>query len=262
MSRRPPHLRALVRSAAPTRDIPPDVRARSAKRVAKLAAVPFALSVWSAWGKAALAAVLVAAVGAAGLVASRAQPTTTATPARRTATARTTREPPPAPRPEARALATPPPAPVQTPLARAMVHAPVARSVAPAPERAVAPAATPVVLPAAPPVANNTVAPSTGLAAAPPSAHNGLLGELALVGEAQAALARDPEAVLAIAARHRAEYPGGHLLEESEFLSLDALHRLGRREAFAARADDFLRAHPRGPYAERVRRWIDSHSGD
>ena len=82
------------------------------------------------------------------------------------------------------------------------------------------------------------------------------------MGVAPAGRVGAPQAVLSIAARHRAEYPDGHLLEESEFLSLDALHRLGRREAFAARADDFLRAHPRGPYAERVRRWIVSHNGD
>jgi hypothetical protein len=264
MSRRSPQLRALLRAAEPTREIPPDVRARSAKRVAKLAALPLAVSVWSVWGKVVFAAVLVGAVVTARAVLVRETPPTPIAASRRLAVTPTSTRPTlPATPPVVRTLEAPalvPPRPARAPTPT------IARRAPPAATPTVAEVVTPAVThdtPVEPLRSTTNLTGGAGVVAPSRPVEDELLGELRLVGEAQSALSRDPEAVLAITARHRAEFPHGRLLEESEFLSLDALHRLGRREALALRAEDFLRAHPRGPYAERVRRWVDaSHRGE
>jgi hypothetical protein len=262
MKRRPRELRELLRDAAPTRDIPPEVRARSARRLARLAAAPVALGVWGAWGKVVVAAVLVGSLGAVAAARRHAAPAARP-PSPRLAPARSVPE---ARRSVAAPPAAPPPRaaePVATPTPVSRVAAPV-RSVAarraptPVTPEPVAPAPPPAAPPAPVPVLpSSSAAGSSAVGASPPPPVDPMVRELALLGEAQSTLARDPAAALAITDRHRAEFPRGRFVDESEVLALDALRRLGRVEALRARGEALLRAHPRSPYAVRVRAWLD-----
>jgi hypothetical protein len=132
------------------------------------------------------------------------------------------------------------PAPAEAPAAQAELAEPPANAVAPAKlrERA-APERTP--------------AERAALAPAQADAQSTLALELALLGDAQAALrAGQPEQALALAHQHQARFPAGVLREER--LGIESLSEcvLGRKDA--ARAQAFLRAAPESPLAARVRK--------
>ncbi|WP_437331623.1 hypothetical protein [Sorangium sp. So ce394] len=85
-----------------------------------------------------------------------------------------------------------------------------------------------------------------------------LLREAGRLAEVRAALARSPEAPLALLDEHRAEFPDGRLAAERELVAIDALLRSGRSGGARARAEAFLAQFPSSPHAGRVRRLIDA----
>jgi hypothetical protein len=85
-----------------------------------------------------------------------------------------------------------------------------------------------------------------------------LTREAALLGRAQATLASDPAAALEQLGEHLREFPHGQFAADREFLAVDALLRLGRREEARRRADALATDHPRSVYVARVRRMIGS----
>jgi hypothetical protein len=134
------------------------------------------------------------------------------------------------------------------------VAAPARAAVAPA----AAPAPSEPLLPEAPaPVTHAQPAPSRGPRTAAPARSlpaSRLAAEAALVVEARRALrAGDAGRALSQLEGARAELAGGALVQEREALTIEALSRLGRGPAAAARADAFLRAYPRSPHASAVR---------
>jgi hypothetical protein len=105
------------------------------------------------------------------------------------------------------------------------------------------------------PAGSGAASPATDIEhpeATPPAKR--LAEEVYLVDTARAALARnDPEAALAVLARHRAEFPAGALRVEVAVLGVRALLGAGRRAEAEREGSRVLAAHPTGPYAERVR---------
>ncbi|WP_437312937.1 hypothetical protein [Sorangium sp. So ce385] len=85
-----------------------------------------------------------------------------------------------------------------------------------------------------------------------------LLREAGRLAEIRAALARSPEAPLALLDAHRAEFPDGRLAAERELVAIDALLRSGRAGGARDRAEAFLAQFPSSPHAGRVRRLIDA----
>ncbi|WP_437629782.1 hypothetical protein [Sorangium sp. So ce854] len=85
-------------------------------------------------------------------------------------------------------------------------------------------------------------------------ARDELLREARRLAEIRAALARSPQASLALLDEHRAEFPGGQLAAERELIAIDALVRRGRPDQAHARAEVFLAQFPSSPHADRVRR--------
>ncbi|WP_437963660.1 hypothetical protein WMF04_28500 [Sorangium sp. So ce260] len=83
-----------------------------------------------------------------------------------------------------------------------------------------------------------------------------LLQEAGRLAEIRAALARSPEAPLALLDEHRAEFPRGRLAAERELIAIDALLRRGRADHARARAEAFLAQFPSSPHAGRVQRLI------
>lgn len=94
--------------------------------------------------------------------------------------------------------------------------------------------------PAVAPIARAAATPSPS-----PLPADALAAEASLLAAAQTAL-RDGDATraLAVAETHRARYPRGVLVEERERLAIEALLRLGRRDAAVLRARDFDRRFP------------------
>jgi hypothetical protein len=129
------------------------------------------------------------------------------------------------------------------------------RSTRPAPT--VAPSAKPVIV-APPPVAS-----SDQVREPPPAADAGisLSREIALLEAARAELGRRPGAALALLARHEAEFPGGTLAVEREFLTVSALERLGRRPEAEARAKALRARAPKSLYEQRLDQLFEDAGG-
>lgn len=77
--------------------------------------------------------------------------------------------------------------------------------------------------------------------------------EAKLLENARSALARDPARALQIAERHAQWHPQGQLAAEREFIAVDALLRLGRRQAAWQRAQPWLQRAPNSLYSNRLR---------
>ena len=77
--------------------------------------------------------------------------------------------------------------------------------------------------------------------------------ELALLGEAQRALPKDPALALAIVREHERRYPDGLLGQEREAVAVSALWQIGRRNEARQRAERFAEEHPRSTYLGRMR---------
>lgn len=85
-----------------------------------------------------------------------------------------------------------------------------------------------------------------------------LRAELAALDAARAKLSSgSPQGALAALDEYGRSYPRGLLRLEAEVLRIDALAQAGQTEAAKARASAFLRQHPKGVLAARVRRYAE-----
>lgn len=96
-------------------------------------------------------------------------------------------------------------------------------------------------------------APPAALHAQPPTDES-LAAESALLLRARSLLERDPAAALAVLATHDATFPRPHLADERDFMTVEALRRLGRSQEAQERAEGLIRRSPNSPYARLLRR--------
>jgi hypothetical protein len=122
-----------------------------------------------------------------------------------------------------------------------------AESVPPATASIESPPRTPVAPPKA--SAPRPPTPSPNLEQ-PDSPGQGLAAEVALLGRARSVLALDPSSALALADLHKKDFATGQLGTERELIAIDALVRLGRRDAAERRATPLLERP--GPYHDRA----------
>ncbi len=132
-----------------------------------------------------------------------------------------------------------------------------------------APVATPTLVARerrrSPTVAASTVAVSTRPRTVVPSASPAASGadeELALLGEAQHALPKDPDLALAFVRDHERRYPNGLLGQEREAVAVSALWQIGRRDEARQRAERFAGEHPRSTYIGRMRNILAQPSSE
>jgi hypothetical protein len=76
--------------------------------------------------------------------------------------------------------------------------------------------------------------------------------EALLVRNAERLLGSDPSAALRLTDERRQRFPGGALGQEAEVVAIDALLRLGRRDAAVRRARAFEASHKDSLYARRI----------
>lgn len=108
----------------------------------------------------------------------------------------------------------------------------------------------------APPLETDAARPRPAPAKAAPTVAAEGPSELELLREAQRLQASEPAAALAAVARHQRLFPSGILAQEREMVAIDALIRLGRRDAARARAATFLRQYPGSVHAVRIRELV------
>jgi hypothetical protein len=105
-------------------------------------------------------------------------------------------------------------------------------------------------------IAENATAPvePNPPAAQTPAADDSLLGEVALLRDARAALAAGAAArALRVLDAHAAKYPHGALLQERLSTRILALCAMGRIAEARSAAAAFERAFPSSPHRERIR---------
>ena len=213
----------LLQHAEAPLPISEQARARSHSRVAMLAALPVAAGI-SLWlPQVALGAVL--GVVGTGIVVA----------------ASDAFDPPAAP-----SVSRP-----AEPARPALPAAPVP-SVTPLPANIPAPASAQPAPEAAPARPRSDAPADTTQAPAAPS--NSLDREIALLERARRQLSGNPGEALRVLRTHEAEFPGGQLRIEREFLIVDALVRTGNRPAAEARARALEAQAPRTLYGERLKR--------
>lgn len=83
---------------------------------------------------------------------------------------------------------------------------------------------------------------------------NPLLEEAEGLERARVKLASDPATSLDLLRAHLRRFPAGQLAAERDYLTIDALVRLGRRDEARAQAHAFLLRHPASPYAKELER--------
>ncbi|MFK7985251.1 MAG: hypothetical protein AB8I08_04400 [Sandaracinaceae bacterium] len=88
--------------------------------------------------------------------------------------------------------------------------------------------------------------------APPPALETDPAAELALIRQAQSALASSPREALAHTVSHRRRFGDGALAQEREVVAIDALTRLDRVPQARARADRFRSRWPRSAHVRRV----------
>ena len=81
--------------------------------------------------------------------------------------------------------------------------------------------------------------------------------ELKNMARARALVARDPRAALDLLRHIERAHPHGYFVEERNALTILALVGVGQRDAASLRAEKFLRAHPRSPFADRIREALE-----
>jgi hypothetical protein len=103
---------------------------------------------------------------------------------------------------------------------------------------------------AAPPAAE----PTAPVVEAPPAADaaSRRREEAQLVRNAERLLGSDPAGALRLTDERRQRFPGGALGQEAEVVAIDALLRLGRRDAAVRRARAFEASHKDSLYARRI----------
>jgi len=219
----PDEVRDLLRAAGRSRPMTDEVRARSAVRVDRLAAVPVAAGL-VLWIK---GVAIAAGIGVAGVViATRVLPVTHGE------------------------VVTPPPAPATVVTASRTAGIPAAMSPARVP-----PASVPVATatPAATPAPTASPGATTTASSIASSDGDPLARETALLETARGTLESDPARSLATLEAHAAEFPSGTLRLERELLAVDALRRLGRFTDARTRGEALLARSPGSIYEERVR---------
>ncbi|WP_437577171.1 tetratricopeptide repeat protein [Sorangium sp. So ce887] len=238
----PAGARELLRSAVRPRPMTPVEAARTAARVAPLAAAPSGGAPLPMWAKGLL---VVAGLGAGGLALHGVVQ----------GGLRAAVLAPPPPRlehlPPERLLS------IARGAMRSVEAAPAAPALDPLSPAAEAPrpaASAPRREPPPRNVRQNKPAPPPAPAGSAASESDALLREATRLEQARARLAQSPEASLAALDEHRREFPRGQLTAEREFIAIDALMRLGRTEEARAHAEAFLARYASSPYAERVRR--------
>jgi hypothetical protein len=161
------------------------------------------------------------------------------------------------------AVRTPPDPPA---MVAAKGHAPEAeRRVATVAAAARETAAPPAAIPADDPKPEPVRVAAKASASAPPD-HAGapsLADEVASLDAARTALAGgDASGALRALDDHDRRFPGGALGPESTVLRVEALARRGDRAAAARLGKAYLDAHPRSPYASRIRSLIGAPPPD
>jgi hypothetical protein len=104
--------------------------------------------------------------------------------------------------------------------------------------------------------------PSEPVKVLPEDPGRSIEAESAIVARAQDALASDAERALELADEHHRLFPTGVLAEEREVIAIDALARLRRVDAAAARARELEIHFPKSPHRHRVRALVDSMNDD
>jgi len=221
-----PHVAAaLLATARPPRPLDAITRARSRRRLGAMTAIPAAAGVIF-WIKsvalgAVLGSVVTATVVAVKWPERRAAPETT--------TARTAKAPP-----------------------RAQTRVREAPTVEPEPESSAVPSAVPSVS-TAPSVASASRAREPVL---DPATEN-LEREIQLLERARQLMKPNPSLALSTLDQHRREFGSGTLVLERQFLEVDALLRLGRRDQAIARAADLRARAPNSLYERRLSKLLD-----
>jgi hypothetical protein len=219
----PAHVRDLLRSVGRSRPMTDEVRARSAARIDRLAAVPVAAGL-VLWIKGVAIAAGLGVVGVA--VVMRVLPANHAS---------------------VKPLTTTPTVSAGAPASRGGVEIPAPPPPRAAPTATPIPTATPTPIPTPIPTATPTPIPTA-------SSDSDLLArEVALLEKARGSLDRDPASSLTTLEAHAAEFPTGTLRMERELLAVDALRRLGRFTDARTRGEALLARAPGSIYEGRVR---------
>jgi hypothetical protein len=123
-----------------------------------------------------------------------------------------------------------------------------------------APALVPPPLPPAPPALtipqSRSYAPPAAVLPPVAAPRSSLEVELALIERARRPTGEAPGRALTTLDEYARSFPQGVLVEEAAVLRLTALAASGQRGEAAARAEAFLRAHPRSPLAARARSFL------
>jgi hypothetical protein len=216
----PPELVELLQSARKSRPLDAAMRARSARRLSALSALPAAAGALFWAPHAALGAALGAVVTTAVVV-----PRILHTPAPAPVVAERVPSPPTRPKEREQERPAAPPAPG----ASAAEHA----------------------VPAAP--------PSGAIGRLPVARESGehdLSREARALESARELLARSPAQALSLLSRHEREFPDGTLAVERELLTVDALLRLGRRSEAEARGRALRGRAPSSLYERRLEKML------
>ena len=88
------------------------------------------------------------------------------------------------------------------------------------------------------------------------------LTEPQVVAAAEQALANDPAIALSLVRSAESRFPSGYLREESRYIDVMALSRLGRKAELHREAARFLEDYPDGPYSKQVRASLTQSSTD
>jgi hypothetical protein len=123
----------------------------------------------------------------------------------------------------------------------------------------------PSARPAAPSVANSSSKSASTAAArgAAPDADSEALPaaiapdtEISLLKKARSALSADPLTAYGIAERCAREFPNGVFAQERDFITISALHRLGRAHEAKSYAASFRSRYPRSAYLPQLERML------
>jgi hypothetical protein len=106
------------------------------------------------------------------------------------------------------------------------------------------------------------VAPKSTLHQTSRSAQVPAVTELELIAKAERVLRSKPAEALRILEQHARLFPVGHLGQEREVLTIEALARSGQGERARARAAYFPQTYPNSPHAPRVARTLRALGAD
>jgi hypothetical protein len=142
------------------------------------------------------------------------------------------------------------------------VHAdePAPKIAEPAPEIAPVPIPPMPSEPAPAPEAAPRKRPAAKVPSSPPEDDDALAREMAATAAAKRALASDPAQALELVAAADREFASGVYKEDREGIAVLALAKLGRTAHARERGQAYLAAHPKGSYADRIRKMIEAEA--